>query len=119
MNLAFLRRRRAVGLDVGSGEVRVLALERRRSEVVVVGRGAASTQAVDDSVEMSQAVHAALADAGALGEPVIVAVGSPDVVIRQVSLPPVPRTKKKRCAHWKQPSLLPFVSPQVLGGYRV
>src|SRR5262245_15060559 len=93
MNLGFLRRRRAVGLDVGGGEVRVLALERRRSEVVVVGRGAASTQAVDDSVEMSQAVHAALADAGALGEPVNVAVGGPDVVIRQVSLPPVPRAK--------------------------
>jgi len=93
MNLGFLRRQRAIGLDVGGRGVRALALERRRSEVVVVGRGAASTEATDDSVEMSQAVHAALADAGVLGEPVIVAVGGPDVVIRQVSLPPLARTK--------------------------
>lgn len=93
MNLGFLRRQRAVGLDVGGGQARVLVLERRRSEVVVVGRGAASSQAPDDSAELSQAVHAALADAGVVGEPVIVAVGGSDVVIRQVSLPPVPRGK--------------------------
>ncbi len=93
MNLRFLRRERAVGLDVDSGAIKALVLERRRSDVVLVGRGVAPVEAGDDSRQLSQAIHAALADAGADGEPVIAAIGGPDVVIRQVSLPPVPTAK--------------------------
>ncbi len=93
MNLRFLRRERAVGLDVDSGAIKALVLERRRSDVVLVGRGVAPVEAGDDSSQLSQAIHAALADAGADGEPVIAAIGGPDVVIRQVSLPPVPTAK--------------------------
>ncbi len=93
MNFSLLRRERAVGLDVGGSSIRAVVLERRRSEVIVVGRGVAPVEAGQDSAETKQALHAALADAGAAGEPVIVAVGGPDVVIRQHSLPPVPRGK--------------------------
>lgn len=93
MNLRFLRRERAVGLDVDSGAVKAIVLEQRRSDVVLVGRGVAPVEAGDDSRQLSQAIHAALADAGADGEPVIAAIGGPDVVIRQVSLPPVPTAK--------------------------
>src|SRR5205823_5781341 len=46
-----------------------------------------------DPRQIAQAIHAALAAAGARGEPVVTAVGGPDVVIRQVSLPPVPSAK--------------------------
>src|SRR5262245_7198783 len=42
---------------------------------------------------MAQAVHAALATTGGTGEPIVAAVGGPDVVIRQVALPPVPDKK--------------------------
>ena len=93
MKLNFLRREHAVGLDVGSGSIKAIVLERRRSEVSVVGRGVAPVDAGADRAHLSQAIHAALADAGADGEPVIAAIGGPDVVIRQVSLPPVPATK--------------------------
>ena len=93
MNFGLLRRKRAVGLDVGSGSIKVLTIERRRSEVVVVGRGVISLGAGADSRQLSQAIHAGLADAGADGQPVIAAIGGPDVVIRQVSLPPVPPAK--------------------------
>jgi len=93
MNFTLGRRARSVGLDVGSGSIRALVLERRRSEVVVVGRGAAPVEAGGDSAKLGQAVHTALADAGAAGEPVIAAVGGPEVVIRQLSLPPVPKAK--------------------------
>ena len=92
MKFGFLRKGRAVGLDVGSGSVKALALERRRSEVVVVRRGVAPVEG-GDAAELNKAIHTALADAGADGEPVIAAVGGPEVVIRQLSLPPVPRAK--------------------------
>ena len=42
---------------------------------------------------MAQAVHAALATTGEAGEPIVAAVGGPDVVIRQVALPPLPDQK--------------------------
>jgi Tfp pilus assembly PilM family ATPase len=89
----FLRKHRAVGLDVGSVWARALVLERRRSDLVVVGRGAAPIESDGDAKEATQAIHAALADAGASGEPVIAAIGGPDVVIRQIAMPPLPRTK--------------------------
>lgn len=93
MNLRFLRRERAVGLDVGSGSIKALVLESRRSDVLVVGRGIVPVEAADEPRQVGQAIHAALADAGADGEPVITAVGGSDVVIRQVSMPPVDPAK--------------------------
>lgn len=90
MILNFLRRQRVVGLDVGRGSIKALALERRGSQEFVVGRGATRLEGNPDSRQVGQAIHATLAAAGSDGEPVIAAVGGPEVVIRQVSLPPVP-----------------------------
>jgi type IV pilus assembly protein PilM len=93
MGLRFFRRRRAIGLDVGSGSVKALGLELRRSEVVVTGRALRPVDPGADPRQLAQAIHAALATAGATGEPVVAAVGGPDVVIRQVALPPLPPAK--------------------------
>jgi type IV pilus assembly protein PilM len=93
MGLRFPRRRRAIGLDVGSDSVRALRVESRRAEVVITGRAIRRVEPGADPREMARAIHAALAMAGADGEPVVAAVGGPDVVIRQVSLPPVPSAK--------------------------
>ena len=93
MNLNFLRRQRVVGLDVGRGSVKALVLERRGSGDLVVGRGVGRVDLTLDNRQTAQAIHTALAAAGATGEPVIAAVGGPDIVIRQVSLPPLPPAK--------------------------
>jgi type IV pilus assembly protein PilM len=93
MGLRFFRRRRAIGLDVGSGSVKALGLELRRSEVVVTGRALRPVDPGADPRELAQAIHAALATAGATGERVVAAVGGPDVVIRQVALPPLSPAK--------------------------
>jgi type IV pilus assembly protein PilM len=90
MNLNFFRRQRAVGLDVGHGSVKALALERRGTQDIVVGRGLSRIESKLDNRQITQAIHTALAAAGAGGEPVIAAIGGPDIVIRQVSLPPLP-----------------------------
>jgi type IV pilus assembly protein PilM len=93
MGLKLLRRRRAIGLDVGSGSVKALGLELRRSAVVITGRAVRTVDPDADPRQVAQAVHAALAAVGADGEPVVAAVGGPDVVIRQVTLPPLPVQK--------------------------
>ena len=88
-----LRRPRVVGLDVGRGSVKALVLERRGAREIVVGRGLTRLEGNPDSRQVGQAIHATLAAAGADGQPVIAAVGGPEVVIRQVSLPPLPLTR--------------------------
>jgi type IV pilus assembly protein PilM len=92
MILNFLRKR-VVGLDVGHGSVKALALERRGSVDLVVGRGLSRVEANIDNRQFAQAIHTALAAAGAEGAPVIAGVGGPEIVIRQVSLPPLPPAK--------------------------
>src|SRR6266545_4621761 len=89
----FLRRRRVVGLDIGSGSVKVLALEGRGNDLVITGLGSAPVAAETQVQQVSQAIHLAMADAGADGEPVVASVGGPEVVIRQVSLPPLPSAR--------------------------
>src|SRR5262249_40186042 len=93
MSFKLLGRDRAVGLDIGSASIKALVVERRRSEVTVVGRGVMAIDTRGDFVDLSQNVHTVLAEAGAGGEPVIAAVGGPDVVIRQISMPPVPGSR--------------------------
>ncbi len=84
--VTLLGKRRAIGLDIGSGAVKALTLEGRGSRLVITGVGVAPVEAGLES----RAVHTALAGARANGEPVVTAVGGPAVVIRQVSLPPLP-----------------------------
>src|SRR3989441_4956835 len=86
----FLRRRRVVGLDIGSGSIKALALEGRGADVAITVLGSAPVAADTQGQQVNQAIHLAMADAGADGEPVIAAVGGPEVVIRQVTLPPLP-----------------------------
>src|SRR5713226_1831179 len=90
---SFLRRRRVVGLDIGSGSVKALAQEGRGNDLAITGLGSAPVAAETQVQQVSQAIHLAMADAGADGEPVVASVGGPEVVIRQVSLPPLPSSR--------------------------
>jgi type IV pilus assembly protein PilM len=88
-----LRRRRSVGLDVGTGSIKVLVLEGRGSGVAIAGLAMVPVAGEAQQAQLSQAVHAALAQAGADSEPVVASIGGPEVVIRQVSLPPLAPAK--------------------------
>ena len=93
MNFRFFRSTRGVGLDVGTASVKALVLEGHGTGVTVVGRGLAAVAGDGDFTAVRQAAHTALAEAGATGESVIASIGGPDVVIRVLSLPPVPKDK--------------------------
>lgn len=90
---SLLRKRKVIGLDVGSGSVKALALEGRGTDLVVTGLGSAPVAAETQAQQVHQAIHLAMADAGGDSAPVVAAVGGPEVVIRQVSLPPLPRNR--------------------------
>src|SRR5215468_46283 len=90
---SLLRKRKVVGLDIGSGSVKALALEGRGTDLVVTGVGSAPVAAETQAQQVHQAIHLALADAGADSAPVVAAVGGAEVVIRQVSLPPLPPSR--------------------------
>lgn len=92
MRLYPFSKRRAVGLDIGSGSIKALKAEARRGGPLITGLGVVPVEP-GDSRRMSQAVHAALAAAGADSEPVVAAIGGPEVVIRQVALPPLPPSR--------------------------
>jgi type IV pilus assembly protein PilM len=83
-------RRRAIGLDVGASVVRVLVLEGSSKKARITATGTAPIAAGGDGAASAQAIHAALAAARVNGEPVVAAVGGPDVVVRQLTLPPLP-----------------------------
>src|SRR5712692_8887830 len=83
-------RQRAVGLDIGAGVVRALVLEGTPGKARITGTAGVSIAAGGGGTATAQAIHAALAQAHADGEPVVAAVGGPDVVVRQLTLPPLP-----------------------------
>jgi type IV pilus assembly protein PilM len=85
--------RRAVGLDLSGPMVRAIALERRGKRLVVAGAALTAVAGDADRQEFVQAIQATLVKAGADGEPVISAIGGPEVVIRQVSLPSLPSSR--------------------------
>ena len=93
MKLNLFGKHRSVGLDIGVASVRALVLTQRRSEVVLCGLGVAAIEGTTDLLPSSRAIHTALAAAGADGEPVVASIGGPDIVIRQVSLPPIQPAK--------------------------
>jgi type IV pilus assembly protein PilM len=70
--------------------IRAIALERRGKRLLVAGAAVTAVEGEGDRREIAQAIQATLVKAGADGEPVISAIGGPEVVIRQVSLPALP-----------------------------
>jgi type IV pilus assembly protein PilM len=81
---------RAIGLDISAGVVRVLVLEGTPEKARITATGTAPIAGGGDGAASAHAIHAALAAARADGEPVVAAVGGPEVVVRQLTLPPLP-----------------------------
>lgn len=93
MNLGIIRSRRAVGLDIGGGAIKAMMLQSRGHGLSIAGLGAAQIEEGGGPTQVAAAIHTALARVRVDGEPVVAAIGGPEVVIRQVSLPPLPRTR--------------------------
>jgi len=93
VTLRSLRRRRSVGLDIGSGAIKALKLESRGSRLQITGIGVSPVGTGADAGDVGHAINSALTSAGARGDAVTTAIGGPEVVIRQVSLPSLPPNK--------------------------
>jgi type IV pilus assembly protein PilM len=94
--VALLRRfgrTRAVGLDIGSNVVRALVLEGRSEKSRITGAAAVEFNGAAAKRSVTEAIHAALAEVHADSDPVIAAIGGPDVVVRQITLPAIPANR--------------------------
>ncbi|MFQ5944936.1 MAG: AAA family ATPase [Anaerolineae bacterium] len=89
----FTRKRRAVGLDVGSDLVKAIVLESRDNRLMVTGVGVAAVETGVGRRHVGEAIQEVLDKVRADGQPVVAGFGGPEVVIRQVSLPPLPSTR--------------------------
>jgi Tfp pilus assembly PilM family ATPase len=87
------RRRRTVGLDVGSARVRALMVEARGPRVTIQAATAVPVTVSNGAPDFVSAMHKALAEIHVDGVPIVAAIGGPDVLIRQVSLPSLPRSR--------------------------
>ena len=88
--MKIFHKQRAIGLDISAGVVRVLVLEGTAEKARITATGTAPIAGGGDGAASAQAIHAALAAARVAGEPVVAAIGGPEVVVRQLTLPPVP-----------------------------
>ena len=82
--------KRSVGLEIGTRVVRALVLEGTPQKPRITEAASAPITAGTDATATAQAIHAALAQARANGEAVVAAVDGPEVVVRQLTLPPIP-----------------------------
>lgn len=88
--MKIFHKQRAIGLDISAGVVRVLVLEGTAEKARITATGTAPIPGGGDGAASAHAIHAALAAARVDGEPVVAAIGGPEVVVRQLTLPPVP-----------------------------
>jgi type IV pilus assembly protein PilM len=90
LTVSIFGRTRAVGLDIGKLGVRVVVLEGSPEKPRITGAAAAQIKIANGAAETTQAIHAALAHVDVTGVPVVAAIGGADIVVRQVTMPPVP-----------------------------
>ena len=102
--------KRGVGLDIGEEGVRAVLLKKRGPQFIVAGVGVSEISSWDDEQEATRAVLGALKGAGVKRrDPLVCAIGGPDVVIKHVQLPtiPLPRVLEAVRWHFKETGLLP------------
>lgn len=111
----FGRKKRTIGLDVGSGLVKVAVVEHGASgpELVRVALMPVLPDAivegeVMDGAIVSDAITAALQAAGVSGPRVVAAVGGRDVIVKKIQIDRVKETQARELMRWEAEQHVPF-----------
>lgn len=113
--ISFGRRKVTVGLDIGSGLVKVAVIEHGRGEPELV-RVAIAPVIADAIVEgevmdpslVCEAVLAALDQAGVDSKEVVTAVGGRDVIIKKIQIERVKEQQARELMRWEAEQHVPF-----------
>ena len=113
--LSFGRKKTTIGVDIGSGLVKVAVVEHGRGEPELVKVAIAPMMAdaivegeVMDPGLVCEAVLAAIADAGVKPKSVVTAVGGRDVIIKKIQIERVKEQQARELMRWEAEQHVPF-----------
>ena len=111
----FGRKKTSIGLDIGSGLVKVAVVEHGKGEPELTKVAIAPLLAdaivegeVMDPGIVAEAARNALAAAGISGRPVITAVGGRDVIIKKIQIDRVKEQQARELIRWEAEQHVPF-----------
>src|ERR1041385_3981728 len=111
----FGRKKTTVGLDIGSGLVKVAVIDHSKKEPELV-KAAVAPLLADAIVEgevmdpgiVAEAVRSALAAAGVKSQSVVAAVGGRDVIIKKIQIERVKEKQARELMRWEAEQHVPF-----------
>ena len=111
----FGRKKTTIGLDIGSGLVKVAVIEHGKGEPELT-RVSITPLLADAIVEgeimdpgiVSEAVRSGLAAAGVKSKPVVTAVGGRDVIIKKIQIERVKEQQARELMRWEAEQHVPF-----------
>jgi type IV pilus assembly protein PilM len=113
--LSFGRKKTTIGLDIGSGLVKVAVIEHNRGEPELVKVAVAPVLAdaivegeVMDPALVCEAVLGALEAAGVKRKEVVTAVGGRDVIIKKIQIERVKEQQARELMRWEAEQHVPF-----------
>ncbi|HXT49174.1 MAG TPA: pilus assembly protein PilM, partial [Gemmatimonadaceae bacterium] len=111
----FGRKKTSIGLDIGSGLVKVAVIDHSKGEPELTKVAIAPLLAdaivegeVMDPGIVAEAARNALAAAGIKGRPVITAVGGRDVIIKKIQIDRVKEQQARELIRWEAEQHVPF-----------
>ena len=111
----FGRKKTTVGLDIGSGLIKVAVIDHGRGEpeltkvsITPLLADAIVEGEIMDPAIVSEAVRAALAGAGLKGKSVVTAVGGRDVIVKKIQIDRVKEQQARELIRWEAEQHVPF-----------
>lgn len=111
----FGRKRTTVGLDIGSGLIKLVAISHGSGEPVLTK--VAFTTVVDDAIVegevmdtgiVADAIRGLMASAGIKSKQVVIAVGGRDVIIKKIAMERVKEAEARQLIRWEAEQHVPF-----------
>ncbi|MEO8295444.1 MAG: type IV pilus assembly protein PilM [Gemmatimonadota bacterium] len=111
----FGRTRTTVGLDIGSGLIKLVAISHGSGEPILTK--VAFTTVVDDAIVegevmdsgiVADAIRGLMASAGIKSKQVVIAVGGRDVIIKKIAMERVKEAEARQLIRWEAEQHVPF-----------
>jgi type IV pilus assembly protein PilM len=116
MALSFGRKKTTVGLDIGSGLIKVAVIDHSKKDRPELTRVSIAPLAQDAIVEgevmdpgvVAEAIRSAMEKAGVTSKDVVIAVGGRDVIVKKIQIERVKEQQVRELLRWEAEQHVPF-----------
>jgi type IV pilus assembly protein PilM len=116
MAISFGRKKTTVGLDIGSGLIKVAVIDHSKKNQPELVRVAIAPLTADAIVEgevmdpgiVAEAIRTAMANAGVTTKEVVIAVGGRDVIVKKIQIERVKEQQVRELLRWEAEQHVPF-----------